>query len=349
MDKVKAGIIGLGFMGTTHYGIYSHLKNVEVVAVADADPDKRRGDISKVFANIGGGDNSIPLDFSNIRVFESGMELINDPEIDVIDICVPTPGHKELLIAALNKGKHVFCEKPLCRNLDELKEIEAAVKNARGYFNVGMCVRAWPEYYHAHELYKSGAAGKVHSCVFRRLSPNLDGKAWDNWFMDDKRSGGALLDLHLHDADLVCYFFGMPRTVSTFGVRGVCSQNGFDHVVSRYDFANNTLIMAEGGWAAAGSVPFDMSFQIICEKATLCLNAGGYKVHWNNGKVEEPALNADELPTGWHRELSYFIDCVTNGVTPDKYQTPQQIFDSFKVIMAEMESAENNGQPVEVK
>ncbi|MDD2403797.1 MAG: Gfo/Idh/MocA family oxidoreductase [Victivallaceae bacterium] len=349
MEKVRIGIIGLGFMGTTHFRIYRGLPNAEIIAIADVDADKRRGDITKVSGNIGNEDNTIPLDLNGVKAYDSGLALIEDPNVDVVDICVPTPDHKDLIIAALGKGKHVFSEKPLCRNLAEMAEIEQAVKSANTFFNVGMCIRAWPEYFHAQKLYKSGVLGKVRSAMFRRLSPSIDGNSWKNWFMDNSRSGGALLDLHLHDTDLVCYFFGSPRAVNTFGVRGVCSDNGFDHVITNYDFGDNSLIMAEGGWTAPRTIPFEMSFQIICEKGTLRFNHEGYKIHWNDGKIETPEINIGELPTGWHQELNYFVDCVKNNVTPNRYQTPQQIFESFKVIMAEMQSAETQGKTVEVK
>ena len=69
MKQVKVGIIGFGFMGTTHWGVYQGLKNAKVVAVADVDAAKRKGDISKVVGNIGGGDNSKPLDLSGVKAY----------------------------------------------------------------------------------------------------------------------------------------------------------------------------------------------------------------------------------------------------------------------------------------
>ena len=86
MDKVRIGIIGLGFMGTTHFRIYRDLPNAQIMAIADVDSAKRQGNISKVCGNIGGGDNSIPLDLTGIKTYASGLELINDPNVDIEDI-----------------------------------------------------------------------------------------------------------------------------------------------------------------------------------------------------------------------------------------------------------------------
>ena len=342
MKQVKVGIVGLGFMGTTHWGVYKGMKNAKITAIADVDAKKRKGDVSAVVGNIGGGDNSKPLDLTGVTVYESALALINDADVDVVDICVPTPFHADIVCAALAAGKHVFCEKPLCRDAAQLKRIVAAAKKAKGFFNVGLCVRAWPEYRHALEYYRSGKAGKMKSATFKRISPSVDGNAWRNWFMDGKMSGGALLDLHVHDADQVNCFFGLPRSVTAVGAAGVVSKGGVDHVVAMYDYGNGKLVMAEGGWAAAKGTPFEMSFTIVCEKATIKLDASGYHIYPVKGKPITPKLDVKAGPTGWHQELTYFVNCVAKGVRPDKYQTLDSIVDTMKLIFAEERSAKTH-------
>lgn len=341
MEKVRIGLIGLGFMGTTHFGIYRDLAAAEVVAVADVDPAKRAGDVSKVVGNIGGGDNSRLLDLGGIAVFDDALDLIASPDVDVVDICVPTNDHARYVLAALAAGKHVFCEKPLCRNREEMLAIAGAVRRSPGFFNVGMCIRAWPEYRHARELYRSGAIGRIRTANFTRLSPSVDGNAWENWFMDPERSGGALLDLHLHDTDAVCYFFGRPEAVFASGVKGVVSAGGVDHVVTSYRYGDGALIVAEGGWDLARQAGFEMGFLLVTERATLRFSAAGYQIYWNDGRVETPQVADPALPTGWHRQLAYFVDCVKENIVPDRYQTLEQILDSYAVILAEAKSVES--------
>lgn len=339
MKQVKIGLVGLGFMGTTHWGVYKGMKNAKVVALADVDAKKRKGDISAVVGNIGGGDNSKPLDLTGVTVYDDAFDMITDPDIDIVDICVPTPEHSDLVCAALAVGKHVFCEKPLCRTAAELKKIVATVRKSKKFFNIGLCVRAWPEYRHAYEYFKSGKAGKMKSATFKRISPSVDGNAWKNWFMDGKQSGGALLDLHVHDIDEVNYFFGKPKSVSAFGAADIVSKNGgVDHVVATYDYGDGTLVMAEGGWAAAKGTPFEMSFTIVCEKATIKLDASGYHIYPVKGKPVTPKVDVKAGPTGWHQELNYFVNCVAKGVQPDKYQTIDSIEDTMKMVFAEEKS-----------
>lgn len=337
MKQVKVGIIGFGFMGTTHWGVYKGLRNAKVVAIADVDPAKRRGDVSKVVGNIGGGDNTKPLDLAGVKAYAEADDLIADPEVEVVDICVPTTLHMRYALTALKLGKHVFCEKPLCRTAAEMRAIVSAAKEAKGFFNVGLCVRAWPEYRHAYEYYTSGKAGKMLSATFKRISPGVDGNSWRNWYMDGAMSGGALLDLHVHDTDEVNYFFGKPKSVTSVGAN-VVSKGGIDHVVTTYDYGDGRLVMAEGGWEQAKGATFEMSFTIVCEKATLKLDASGYRIFPAKGKAIAPTCDVKAGPTGWHQELAYFVSCVAKGVPPTKYQTIDSVADTMAIVFAEEKS-----------
>lgn len=94
MKHVKVGIIGFGFMGTTHWGVYRGLGNAKVVAIADVDPAKRGGDISKVVGNIGGGDNSKPLDLTGVKTYAEANDLIADPEVEIVDVWRRAPNFR---------------------------------------------------------------------------------------------------------------------------------------------------------------------------------------------------------------------------------------------------------------
>ncbi|MBN1864821.1 MAG: Gfo/Idh/MocA family oxidoreductase [Victivallales bacterium] len=347
MKKTRIGIAGIGFMGTTHFRIWRGLEDAEIGAICDVDPVKLAGDVSTVVGNIGGGDNSKPLDLSGVKAYSTASEMIADTSLEIIDICAPTPDHSSIAMAALEAKKHVFCEKPVCRSLRELDELSEAVKRGKSYFNVGMCIRAWPEYYHARTLYKDGKFGRIRSAFFRRLSPDITGNSWKNWFMDGELSGGALLDLHLHDTDFIRFMFGRPKAVTSFGVNSVRSRGGTDHIITNYHF-DDCLIAAEGGWCANKKVPFEMSFQMIFERATVRFAGEGYQIYWEDGEVESPQVADKNLPTGWHRELSYFLNCVRDDVSPDKYQDFNEITDSFNIVMAEQESVDS-GKTVEIK
>jgi predicted dehydrogenase len=344
--QVKTGIIGLGFMGTTHLDIYRNNDKAVVVAIADVNPAKLRGDISSVVGNIGGGDNSKPLDLSGIKTYEDGMSLIADPEIELVDICVPVYLHKQYALAAIAAGKNVLCEKPLARNSADAQEIAAAAEKAGIKFITGMCIRFWPEYAHALKTVKSGKAGKILSATFKRVSPDINGNGWQNWFMNSELSGGAILDLHLHDVDFVRQLMGMPKAVTAFGAKGVRSDaDGIDHVLACFDYGDGPLVTLEGGWAPAKGTPFEMSFQIVCENMTFRLAGDGYSVIHENGTVEKPQPAAPGLPTGWHVEIDYLLGCILNGVKPA--MPMNQVVEAIRLVEAEVASI-NKGCSVKI-
>lgn len=335
---VRIGIIGLGFMGSTHFRIHQAHPLARVTAIADVDPAKRRGDISAVSANIGDGDNSVPLDLTGIRVYDAALDLIADPEVDLVDICVPVYLHREYALAAIAAGKAVLCEKPLARSAAEAAEIAAAARKAQTPFLTGMCVRFWPEYADALRRVRSGETGEVTCATFKRVSPSVAGSGWQDWFMKEELSGGALLDLHLHDVDFIRQLLGMPRAVTAFGARGIRSDRGIDHVFARYDYGDGRLVTAEGGWSPAKGTPFEMSFLIVCRRMTLRLGADGYRIIHEDGRVESPDVTQPAGPTGWHVEIDHFLRALAEGRCPE--MNPDEVVEAIQLVEAEARSIE---------
>ena len=124
----RIGIIGLGFMGMIHYYGAKKVEGCQVTAICTRDPKKLSGDWSSIQGNFGprGGIE----DLSGLSTYDQIDDLLADPNVDLVDICLPTQYHKEVTIAALKAGKHVLCEKPPARNSEEaIAMAEAAEKN----------------------------------------------------------------------------------------------------------------------------------------------------------------------------------------------------------------------------
>jgi predicted dehydrogenase len=113
-------------------------------------------------------------------------------------------------------------------------------------------------------------------------------------------------------------------------------------VFTNYKFRDGALIMAEGGWDPSKPTPFEMSFQIVCEKRTIRLSETGYKVLYEDGRVEEPKPALENFPTGWHVEIDYFLSSILNGTYPDKYLSTAEMRDSMAIIEAEVLSIKEN-------
>src|SRR5262245_39412856 len=128
---IRVGLVGFGFMGQTHWRCYAKLADrARVVAVADIDPRRARGDITGTWGNLGDGPQEV--DFSGVRGTTDWRELVAMSDVDMVDVCVPTPYHPEVAIAALAAGKHVLCEKPLARTAAAAQSIAEAANSSRG-------------------------------------------------------------------------------------------------------------------------------------------------------------------------------------------------------------------------
>lgn len=327
----RIGIIGLGFMGRTHYEAYQKLPEAQVVMVADKDPKRAAGDLSGGWGNLGtGGIQQLPMD--RIRGTTDFHELINDPNLDVVDLCVPTPSHVDLAVAALAAGKHVMCEKPLAASSTEARKIAAAAASARGFFMPAMCIRFWPEWQWLKRAVTDGRYGRVRSATFRRLASMPGG-----WFKEGKQSGGAVVDLHIHDVDFIYYLFGKPHGVYS---RGYSKTSGeIDHIVTHYLFDGNPLVVAEGGWSLADGFPFSTKYTVNFERATADFDssrsAAPLVLH-GEGKAETIEVSKVD---GFVGELSYFVECVRTNTKPDRVTADDAVV-GLSIIEAEKRSIE---------
>jgi predicted dehydrogenase len=334
LHVIRIGVIGLGMMGRTHIEAYDHIEGAQLVAIADIDPKRAAGDFSGVWSNIDTS-NKQQLDMSRIKGYTDPRKLIKSPDVDVVDICVPTPDHPKLAVAALKAGKHVLCEKPLARTAREGKRIVAAAKNAKGFFMPAMCIRFWPAYAWLKNAVAESTYGAVRSATFRRL-----GSPPPNWFLDGKQSGGALLDLHVHDVDFVNWVFGKPTSVYSRGYTEVTG--AIDHVVTQYAYDDVPLVVTEGGWAFQGGFNFRMDFIVNFESATVAFE--------NNKLMLSRAGKADEIHVdpamGYQKELEYFLSCVRGNQCPTVV-TAADALESVRIIEAELKSIQR-GKPVKL-
>ena len=139
---INVGVIGLGMMGQTHLDVYSKRDDVNIVAISDKDPARLSGE-EKAGGNVE-GQASGGVDLSKVRRYEEGMQLIADDDIDLVDICLPTPLHLQYAEAALQTAKHLLVEKPLARTYVDAVKLAQAGDNAKGISMPAMCIRFWP-------------------------------------------------------------------------------------------------------------------------------------------------------------------------------------------------------------
>jgi predicted dehydrogenase len=325
---VRVGIIGLGMMGRTHYEAYQELKHVAVVAVADADPKRARGDLTGTAGNVlAGGLSQLPMD--RIKGTTDWRELINFKDVDIVDVCVPTHQHAEVAIEALRAGKHVMCEKPLARTSHDAEHIAGAARESKGFFMPAMCIRFWPQWAWLKDAIDKNRYGKLLSANFRRVAQMPGG-----WYKDGKISGGAALDLHIHDTDFIQHILGMPRAVNSTGYSKTSGET--DHIVTQYYYDDPPLVTAEGGWAMSDGFGFTMRYTANFERASVDYDLGREKplMLYQNGTAEAVDCGSEY---GYARELRYFTDCVRRTDRPTVV-TADDAVRSIRIVEAEVRS-----------
>ena len=328
----KVGIIGLGFMGKMHFRCYQALDGVQVVAICDTDKAKFE-DTGGMAGNIEGAE--APLDLSGIGLYDDFDKMLAEADLDAVSITLPTYMHREYATKALNAGVNTLCEKPLALNAEDAQQIVAAAKKAGKLLQTGHCIRFWPEYARTKEIIDSGEYGKVLAATFQRLSLTPTW-SWNNWLMDASKSGSAALDLHIHDSDFVQYVFGMPKAVFSRAAGGPAQE--FDHIVTQYVYEGDCVVTAEGGWAMTPGFGFEMSFNIMLEKATIsydCTRQPAFKVAPAAGEAFTPEIASGD---GYSNEIAHFVKAVRGEKVPEII-TPAQSVDSLKLVLAEKQSA----------
>jgi len=317
------------------------MSNSRVVALCDSNPNIA-ADTARAIGNIEGAAETV--DFDRLNVYTDFDKMLAAEQADVVSITLPTFMHPEFTEKALNGGCHVLCEKPMALDVAGCERMMAAAVKSGKKLLIGHCVRFWPEYVKAKEIVDSGEYGKLLAGSFRRLGT---APAWgaENWFADEQRSGGMALDLHIHDTDYVQYLLGMPAAVCSFAVR--LPNGSIPHIVTQYLYDDDIVVTAEGGWVMTPSFGFEMSFNLVLEKASIiydCTRRPAFRVCPDEGVAFTPEV----LPgDGYSQQIEYFVQQL-NGENLPEVTTPRQSCDSIRIVEAEIQSAKT-GQKVNLK
>ena len=332
---IKLGMIGMGGISGCHLGVYKQMTDrINIVACCDKIEERARGKAKDITINIA-TTQSTDL---GATPYVDYRDLLADPEVEVVDICLPTDLHAEVAVAALRAGKHVLSEKPMALTVADCDRMVEAAEQADRVLMVAHCIRFWPEYVALKEMVDSAQYGNVLHAHFTRIS---GAPIWssENWMMTPERSGGVMLDMHIHDVDYIRYLFGNPRQVTVRG-REVDGLNLYAIVDYVYD--NVDVVTAETGWDYIGGFPFRMTFRVVLENASVEWDAarGPMKVYPREGDPYTPEL----LPgDGYSREISYFLDCVEHGTKPT-ISTPFESRESIRLLRLEIDAL-HSGKP----
>jgi len=298
-------------MGATHVQAMALMPGVEVAAVAEQNEKALSGDLSGAGGNLGRG--GAAFDFSHAQKFTDWRNMILESDVDAVDICLPTEFHCEATLAALARGKHVLVEKPMGLTEGECTEMLAAAGRAGKTLMVAHVLRFWPEYLELRRFFDNAELGAVKRARFERHCALPD---WSRWLPDEKRSGGAALDLLIHDVDQALALFGPPDEVECRSLGPVDTMDAALH------YANGVDVELRGGWYPGGT-PFSMGFEIEWARGTLKFEDGRLQVRRElRGLREAHDANAEWEPVqgpegdGYRNEIGYFLQCCLEGAPP---------------------------------
>jgi predicted dehydrogenase len=348
---IRIGIIGIGFMGMTHFEGARKVKGARVAAIATRDPKKLAGDWTSIQGNFGprGGQ----VDLSKIKKYADYHDLLADPDIDLVDICLPTDQHEKVVMEAIAAGKAVLVEKSIALDLKAADRMVAAAKKARTLLMVAHVLPFFPEFAFAAEAIRGGKYGKLRAAHFRRIISKPD---WSADMASLEKTGGPGIDLHIHDTHFIGLVCGVPKKVHSRGIL----ERGFAQYLSTqylYDDPEVAVSCHSGGIAASG-LAFGHGFEIYFENATLLYEfstLGGQPVLnrpltvcTSDGKATQPKLKGGtEWCAAFTAELQVAIDAVKSGKEP-ALLSGSLARDALKLCYLEAKSAAT-GKSVDVK
>jgi predicted dehydrogenase len=281
--------------------------------------------------------------------------VLGDPEIDLIDICLPTPLHRAIAERALGEKKHVFLEKPIALTLEDADAIVRAAEESDRLLMVGLVLRYFAEYVEIDRRVRSGELGKPLAASAYRLSPPAD---WADWFADVSQSGGPPIDLMVHDFDQMNLLLGAPR--SAFARAISLGDPSYPNQVVALVEHDGGEASVEGSMAMPTSFPFSAGIRVVCERGViehgfraLPAEDGGnigadvqsyLRIHPSAGPMQELTVEGGDP---WAAELAEFVSCIEEG-RPVERGTARQARAGLAVSLATIRSLAS-GQPEAVE
>lgn len=313
---LRVGIAGIGFIGMIHYLAYRKVPGVKVAALCEQDEKRLAGDWRSIKGNFGPA--GAKMDLSGLATYRELDDLVADPQLDVIDVCLPPSLHAGVTIAALKAGKHVFCEKPIALADVDAKRMVAAARSAGRQLLVGHVLPFLSEYAFAYRTISEGKYGKLLGGHFKRV---ISDPLWLPNFYHPDKVGGPMLDLHIHDAHFIRLLFGMPTSVNA---RGRMRGEVVEFAETQFTFDDPSLVVASTtGVVRQQGRAFTQSFEIHLEGATMLFDfsvldgkphvATPLTILDARVKVVRPKLGPSDPVEGFVAELKEVVRSIRTG------------------------------------
>lgn len=324
------GVLGAGFMGDVHLNCWKNIDQVEVKGVVDQKPSRRES----VSDNYG------------VTTCETIEELLEEEELDLMDICLPTPMHRKATEVAVESVEGIICEKPIARTLDEALAMKKITRQNDVNLYIGHVVRFFPEYVKMRDRILDGEIGHVGMVRTFRGGAAPFGRA--EWYRETDQSGGILLDMLIHDLDWLRWSVGEVKSVFTKGLSRDSENKDLALINTR--FKNGVIAHVEGSWAHPEGFPFTTKVDAAGSDGLLTFDSNSsVPLEIYRSKSEgSSGTGAPESPlttNPWCKQLNHFVNCFSNQSQPRV--TVEDSIKALKISLSAMKSLET-GKPVEV-
>lgn len=324
-------------MGSTHLKALKSVPGAQLTAVVSSDERKLSGDLTGIQGNLGGTGEK--MDFSRVKKYRTVSEALADPEIEAVDICLPTDQHAPVTLQALRAGKHVLVEKPMALDGNTADQMLAEAQRSGRILMTGQVVRFIPSYQNAAEIVKSGRLGRVRSAIFRR---RCAAPAWSKWLGNEAQSGGGVFDLLIHDVDFMIHALGRPEAVSATGYEDM--SRGIDWILAQFHYPSIGAVAISGGWHHPKAYPFSMEYTIVSDGGTLEYSSAAKPLTLYRADGEEEVPPASDKDW-FEAELRYFVECASQGRRPELCP-PEESAAAVKLARLMVESRSRNGEKI---
>ena len=317
----RVALIGAGTMGSVHAKHWNSVPGAELVGVLDPRLDAARA--------LG-------------PAFTDWETLLSQTKPDIVDVCTPTPFHREYVEKAAAAGRAIFVEKPMARSLADCDAMLAAVERAGVPAMSGHVLRYFPEYAAAKRLVDSGAVGAPAAIRTARMAGFPDLGSRPNWYGDPDQSGGLVLDMILHDFDWLRWTFGPVLRVYAKGVYNRREFRGrLDYALVTLRFQSDAVAHVTGSWAHPGG--FRTTLEVAGDRGliehdsassaplTISLRA---KSGAGGVAVPESPMASGEDP--YYQEIAAFVAALETNQTPPV--TFQDARDATEIALAALQS-----------
>ncbi len=310
---LKAGFIGFGRMGITHFSILNNHPSVKITCVCDQSRTMLK----------------ILKKYLDITTYSDHKEMIEKEHLDFVVISTPSNSHAEIIRYALDHNLHIFTEKPLALTEKEGREIVDKIEGRNLVNQVGYVNRFNEVFMEAKNLVNTGIIGEVRSFCSEMYGATILKDAKNNWRGKKSAGGGCLYEFASHCIDLVLYFFGKPVQVKGSVLQSIYSSQVEDLVFSTFIYENGFSGTVMSNWSDESYRKPTNIFTIFGTKGKIIADKHAYKIYlredipndygfhqgWNTRHITDFAKPVRFYVRGneFTRQLDYFVECVENG------------------------------------